>query len=141
MVMNEDIQGVLKVFQEGFKPKLFHKNIHKLYLLVSITIIMIMIMMIKVTPSVSGPVGTCCILIRLQGDQLNVFFWQKGPSEWAICLCTFSPRAPDFLYYYFQRFVPLSCFEMSNLLFAMFCMFQKSSDLTTAPLTFIWMRE
>ena len=83
MVMNEDIQGVLKVFQEGFKPKLFHKNIHKLYLLVSITMIMIMIMimMIKVTPSVSGPVGTCCILIRLQGDQLNVFFLTKG-TKW-----------------------------------------------------------
>ena len=62
MVMNEDIQGVLKVFQEGFKPKLFHKNIHKLYLLVSITIIMIMIMMIKITPSLSGPLGSCLLI-------------------------------------------------------------------------------
>ena len=51
MVMNEDIQGVLKVFQEGFKPKLFHKNIHKLYLTVSITIIMILGVKIGLTPS------------------------------------------------------------------------------------------
>ena len=41
MVTNGDIQGVLKVFQEGFKPKLFHENIHKLYHPVSISIIII----------------------------------------------------------------------------------------------------
>ena len=81
MVMNEDIQGVLKVFQEGFKPKLFHKNIHKLYLLVSITIIIVGMnvfgFLLKVTPSLSGPLGSCCILTNMQGDQIL----QRGPSE------------------------------------------------------------
>ena len=42
IVMNGDIQGVLKVSQEGFKQNFFqtktsHKNIHKLYQPVSIS--------------------------------------------------------------------------------------------------------
>ena len=85
MVTNGDIQGVLKVFQEGFKPKLFHKNIHKLHRPVSIISII--------------------IILDVKKDFYNF---------------------------------PVVCFENANsCFFAILCMIQKCSDVTTAPLTFI----
>ena len=77
MVTNGDIQGVLKVFQEGFKPKLFHKNIHKLYHPVSISIIIILCVKIYFQFS-------CWLFWNFQTIEFVIYYFVHG-SEMLGC--------------------------------------------------------